>query len=114
MSKWIKKDDQVLVIAGNDKGRTGKVISRDKDRVIVEGINLRKKHMKSRTQGQPSKIVEMELAVHISNVKICDSDAKPIKLKVKISKNKTKKLVYLLDGKEKTYRTIYKQSEGKQ
>jgi large subunit ribosomal protein L24 len=46
MSKWIRKGDLVKVIAGNDKGKAGQVIARAEDRVLVQGINIRKKHMK--------------------------------------------------------------------
>ena len=50
MSKRLKKNDKVVVITGNDKGRVGKILSKQKDRVIVQGINVRKRHFKRRTQ----------------------------------------------------------------
>ena len=56
MSKWIRKGDRVLVIAGNDKGKAGEVLSRDEDRVIVQGINVRKKHMRRTQEMQGGRI----------------------------------------------------------
>lgn len=48
MKSWIKKDDKVLVIAGNDKGKTGVVLACGADKVLVKGINVRKKHLKKK------------------------------------------------------------------
>ena len=66
----IRKGDEVIVIAGRDKGKRGKVILRkDDDHVVVEGINLVKKHTKPNPmKGQPGGIVDIEMPVHISNV----------------------------------------------
>jgi len=67
----IKKDDTVKIIAGKDKGQTGKVLRvlREKDKVIVEGWNKVKKHQKSRKQGVKGQIVDVSMPIHISNVK---------------------------------------------
>lgn len=79
MKKTIKKGDRVLVIAGNDRGKTGEVLSRADERVLIQGINVRKKHMK-RTQGtQAGRIIEMEVPIHISNVCRCDKDGNRVK-----------------------------------
>jgi len=67
----LRKNDEVIVIAGKDKGRKGTVISvlSDKHRVIVEGVNLVKKHVKPNPNKQiEGGIVEQEAALHISNV----------------------------------------------
>lgn len=66
----VKTGDQVQVIAGKDKGKRGKVKeSRPKiNRVIIEGLNIVKRHMKPRGPGKPSGIIEMEAAIHASNV----------------------------------------------
>ena len=77
-SKWIKKGDRVLVIAGNDKGNMGEVLSRKGDRILVQGINIRKKHQKQQQQNVPASIISIEAAVHISNVHLCDADGKKI------------------------------------
>jgi large subunit ribosomal protein L24 len=82
MGKSIRKGDRVLVIAGNDRGKAGEVLSRGEDRILVQGINVRKKHLKptQQTQGK-GRIIEMEVPVHISNVCLCDKDGKRIKAK---------------------------------
>ncbi|MGD2169102.1 MAG: 50S ribosomal protein L24 [Chlamydiota bacterium] len=108
-NKWIRKGDKVVVLSGNDKGKVGEVLDRTDDRVLVQGVNLRKKHMKARQQGQSSQIIEMERPIHISNVKISSSDGAPLKLKVKMSQKGSKKLVYIDGEKEKTFRDIKKQ-----
>jgi len=83
----IRTDDEVIVISGKDKGKTGKVIrvDRDRDKVFVEGINMVKRHMRA-TPGRPSApvgVIEKEGAVHVSNVAIVDpKDHKATRIKV--------------------------------
>lgn len=74
----IKVNDNVLVIAGKDKGKTGKVIKtlRKKDRVIVEGINLVKKHTKPNNANEAGGIFDVESSIHVSNVKKVEETAK--------------------------------------
>ena len=72
MSKFhVKKGDQVTVIAGREKGKSGKIIAilTDKQRVIVEGLHMMKKHTRKSQQNPNGAIVEREGSVHISNVK---------------------------------------------
>ena len=70
----VKKNDTVIIIAGNDKGKTGKilVVYPKKDRVIVEGINIRKRHTKPSQQNQQGGIIEKEAPIHVSNVMLLD------------------------------------------
>ncbi|HKQ58909.1 MAG TPA: 50S ribosomal protein L24 [Candidatus Eisenbacteria bacterium] len=79
----IRKGDTVAVIAGDDKGtmehpRLGRVLSVDevKQRVVVEKVNMVKRHTKARRQGVQSGIVEKEAPIHISNVMLYDPKAK--------------------------------------
>src|SRR3990167_9541110 len=60
MSNWIKKGDKIVVITGNDRGKTGDVIRRKGDRVVVQGINIRKKHAKRQKKAPGTEILEME------------------------------------------------------
>jgi large subunit ribosomal protein L24 len=67
----VKKGDTVLVLAGADKGKTGRVLQviPGKNRVVVEGVNMIKKHSRPTQKNPKGGIVEKEAAVHISNVK---------------------------------------------
>jgi len=68
----IKKGDKIIVIAGKDKGKSGKVlhILTKMDKVIVEGVNIIKKHQKAKSQQQKGGIIEKEAPIHISNIKL--------------------------------------------
>lgn len=107
MAQWIKKGDKVLVVTGNHKGRSGAVLRRKDDKVVVQGINIRKKHVKRQAKVQTPSIIEVEMPIHVSNVCLCDEDGKAICLKVKQTK-KEKELVYLKGEKEISFRTIRK------
>ncbi len=73
----IKKGDTVIVIAGNSKGKTGRVLSvlKNKQRVLVEGVNIVKKHQKP-TETQKGGIIDMEAPIAISNVAYYDAKTK--------------------------------------
>jgi large subunit ribosomal protein L24 len=80
----IRRDDQVLVISGKDRGKTGRVLRVDpkKDRVFVEGLNIVKRHQRP-TPGStdPGGVVEKEGPIHISNVMLLDpQDNKPTRV----------------------------------
>ncbi|MES3030999.1 MAG: 50S ribosomal protein L24 [Patescibacteria group bacterium] len=66
----IKKNDTVIVLAGKDKGKSGKVIKAMPkiDKVIVDGINKVKKNQRSRKQGQKGQVVEKSMPIHVSNL----------------------------------------------
>ena len=72
----VKKGDTVIVIAGNDKGSTGAVVEvqRDRNRVIVEGVNIRTKHEKPTQQNPQGDRVEREFPIHASNVMLLDPE----------------------------------------
>ena len=69
----LRKGDDVVVISGRDKGKTGSILRviRSEDRVIVDGINMVKRHTRP-SQGQPGGIVDKEAPIHISNVALAD------------------------------------------
>ena len=83
----IKTDDNVIVISGKDKGKTGRVIRTDpkRDRVYVEGLNMVKRHQRP-LPGRPNMpvgVIEKEGSIHVSNVAIFDpKDKKPTRIKV--------------------------------
>ncbi len=67
----IKKDDNVIVITGKDKGKTGKVVRAfpKEMKVIIDGVNVKKRHERARREGTKGKIVERAHPIHASNVK---------------------------------------------
>ena len=79
----IKKGDTVYVNAGNDKGQTGKVLSviPDKDRAIVEGINMVSKHTKPNANQPQGGIIKREAGIHVSNLQLIDpASQKPTRI----------------------------------
>lgn len=87
----IKKGDTVLVISGKDRGRKGKVLRSfpKEDRVIVEGINLRKKHLRPRRAEEKGQIVEIPAPIHVSNLKlICSKCGQATRVGYKIVEEK--------------------------
>ena len=86
----LKKEDTVQVIAGKDKGKRGRIlkIHRDKDRVVVEGVNIVKKAMKKRKQQDRGGIAEIEAAIHSSNLMIVCKKCGPSRIGYKMDGNK--------------------------
>ena len=79
----IKKNDEVIVISGNEKGKKGKVlaVNHESGRVIVEGINMATKHKKPRRQGEAGGIIKQEAALDMSNVMhICKKCGQPTRI----------------------------------
>lgn len=96
----IKVDDQVRVNAGEDKGKEGKVIKivKDKDRVLVEGINMVSKHKKPSATNPQGGIVQTEAPIHISNVSLLTKDNQTTRVGYKFEDGK--KLRYSKKTKE--------------
>lgn len=94
MEAWymkIKKGDIVLIISGKDRTKKGKVLKvfPKEGKILVEGINLRKKHQRSKRTGEKGQIVEMSTPVDISNAKlICSKCNKATRVGYKIVENK--------------------------
>lgn len=85
----IKKGDNVLIISGKDKGRTGKIIRAIPRslRILVEGINLNKKHVRPKREGEKGQVVEVPASLDISSVKIvCPKCGKATRTEYKIEK----------------------------
>jgi large subunit ribosomal protein L24 len=103
----IKKGDHVLVVAGKDKGATGTVIAAypDKQRVLVQGVNMIKKNKKVTNQGfrgaKEGGIVTQEAPIHVSNVQLVDPETKrPERVGYKINEDGKKVRVLRPSGKE--------------
>ncbi len=87
----VKRDDTVIVISGDDKGKKGKVleVSPKEGKVIVEGINIVTKHAKPRRQGETGGIVKVEGAMYADKVQLyCDKCGKGVRAKAKIDGDK--------------------------
>ncbi|MHC1696668.1 MAG: 50S ribosomal protein L24 [Geobacteraceae bacterium] len=85
----VKKDDMVMVITGKDSAKTGKILRvfAKKDSVVVEGLNLIKKHIRARGN-QPGGIEEKEAPIHVSNVMLyCPKCTKPVRVKKSLLEN---------------------------
>ena len=101
----LRTDDEVIVISGKDKGKTGKIIrvDRSKDRVYVEGINIVKRHQRP-NPGRPNAqvgVIEREGPVHVSNVALLDpKDNKPTRVGTRRTEDGTRMRVTKRSGTE--------------
>ena len=87
---YLKKGDKVAVISGSNKGKTGKVleVNKDTNRVVVEGVNVVKRHVKPNANNQTGGIVEKEKAIAASNVMLVDPKTnKPTRIKMVTNKD---------------------------
>jgi len=99
----IKKDDEVVVIAGKNKGSHGKVLSVlvDDDRVIVQGVNIVTKHVKPSRENPQGGIQKQEAAIHISNVMLADpKSGDPTRVRFKTLESGTKVRVAVKSGEQ--------------
>ena len=88
----LKKGDKVVVIAGSNKGKEGTITKVLDEKVIIEGVNLHKKHLKPKNNNGTGEIIEQEAPIHASNVMIIDPKTKkPTKIK-KVIDEKGKKI----------------------
>ncbi len=84
----IKTGDKVVVIAGASKGKEGKITKVLNDKVLVEGVNVHKKHLKPKNNNGTGEIVEVERPIHRSNVMLVDPKTKkPTRIKIELDKN---------------------------
>ena len=91
----IHKGDAVLIISGKDKGKKGKVLKAfpKEGKILIEGINLRKRHQKPKKGGEKGQIIQLPAPINVSNVKlICPKCGKPIRVGYKIEGEKKYRL----------------------
>jgi large subunit ribosomal protein L24 len=89
----IKRDDIVVIIAGKDRGKRGKVLKvfPGSKRALVEGANLARKHLRRKQQDQQTGMVQVEVPIHISNLMLfCKSCNKPVRIGFSVLKDGTK------------------------
>jgi large subunit ribosomal protein L24 len=96
----LKRDDEVIVVTGKDKGKRGTVSQITGDRVFVGGINLVKKHTKPNPNaGQPGGIIEKEAAIHISNVAIFNPETNAAdRIAIQVGEDGSRKRVFKSNG----------------
>ena len=90
MNTKLKKNDLVRILTGKDKGKQGRIleIDTDKGRVLVEGLNMKKKTVRPRNQQEKGGIIEVEGYLHISNVMVLGKDGKTTRLGYKFEDGK--------------------------
>jgi len=89
----IKKGDTVKVLSGNDKGKTGEVLEviPKTEKIVVKGVNVRKKHVKPRKQGEEGGIISVEVAIHSSKASVvCPKCGKATRIGFKEGKDNKK------------------------
>ena len=86
----LKKGDNVVVISGKDKGKSGEIIEvlKSIDKVKVRGVNIVKKHNKPNANNPKGGITEKELPIHVSNISLVTSDGKPTRVGYRVEKDK--------------------------
>jgi large subunit ribosomal protein L24 len=97
----VRKNDRVIILAGRDKGKVGKVlrVMPEVDKVVVEGINKVKRHTKPNQQNQQGGIIEKEAPLHASNVALVGKDGRPTRAGYKIE-GETKTRISRRTGEE--------------
>jgi len=90
MNTKLKKNDLVKVLTGKDKGKSGRILEIDseKGKVLVEGLNMKKKTVRPRNQQEKGGIIEVEGFLHISNVMVVGKDGKGTRLGFKLEGDK--------------------------
>lgn len=101
MARHIRKGDTVIVTAGNDRGATGEVLRllTDADRVVVQGVNIRAKHLKPTRVNPQGGIVRREMPIHMSNVSPV-ADGKPTRVRFEVKPDGSKVRIAVRTGKE--------------
>ena len=92
----IKKGDNVMVISGNHKGQSGRVlmVNTEKERAIVEGVNMISKHTRPNADNPKGGIIKQEASVHMSNLKLIDKSGKPTRIGRKADEKSGKSVRY--------------------
>lgn len=99
----IRKGDQVQVLSGKDKGRQGVVVTAlpDRNRVIVEGVNIAKRHTKPRSAEEPGGIINKAMPIHVSNVAVISpADGKPTRVGYRVNEDGSKVRICRRSGQE--------------
>ncbi len=102
------KGDRVVAIAGNNRGLNRHCAIANGDKVVVQGLNVRKKHVKTKSRSPKGRIVEIERPIHISNLKVCVEGDTAARLKVRTNEQGERQFVYKQGDQEVIYRSVKK------
>lgn len=107
----VKVGDKVKVLTGKDKGKEGRVLVtlKKKDRVVVEGINIVKKHIKPSRTNETGGILETENSIHVSNVKVIEENTKEVKKSKKAEVTEKKETTKKVAAKKTTKKSTKKE-----
>lgn len=97
----IKKGDNVILISGKDRGKKGKVLRvfPVDERILVEGVNIHKKHMRAKKQGEKGQIIEQPAPLYISNAKlVCPKCGKPARIGFIVHEKKKYRMCKICKG----------------
>lgn len=110
----VKVGDKVKILAGKDKGKEGTVTVtlKKKDKVVVSGINIVKKHMKPSAMNETGGIVSIEAPIHVSNVKVIESTKSAKKASAKVESKTTKATKTTKTAEKKTTKKTTKKEVG--
>ena len=102
MARHVKKGDEVMVTAGKSRGKISKVLRviPKEDRVVVEGINVRKKHLKPTQMNPQGGVIEKEMPIHISNVSPVDANKKATRVRFVTNEDGSKIRVAATTGEQ--------------
>jgi len=104
---YLRKDDSVIVLTGNSKGLKGPVLKVIGNRVVIQGVNVRKRHVKPTQQNPKGSVIQVERPIDISNVAL-EVEGKPVRLKSRVSNDGSKEVYYSQGDKQVVLRTIRK------
>lgn len=112
----IKVGDNVRVITGSNKGKEGKVLQvlKNENKVVIDGVNVVKKHVKPNRQNESGGILEVEAPIHASNVKLIDKKAEKAEKKETKKAEKTVKKETKKEVKKETVKKTSKKKEEKE
>lgn len=101
----IKKGDKVVVIAGKNRGESGTIVRvlPKKDLVVIDGVNMVKKHRRANQRSRKGQIIDKVMPIHVSNVMLADpKDGKPTRIKITRGKNGARERVAVKSGSKIT------------
>ena len=104
---YLKKDDPVIVLSGNNRGMKGQVLRVIGDKIVVQGINVKKKHVKPTKENPKGSVLSVERPIHISNVAL-EVGGRPRRLRVRTTESGDKEACYKDGDTMVVYRTLKK------